>query len=40
MKDALREEWSADGALEVVPRDAIALLARDKYVTKEWNFKF
>jgi len=25
---------------EVVPHDAIALLARDKYVTKEWNFKF
>ncbi len=40
VKDALREAWGASGALEVVPRDAIALLARDKYVTKEWNFKF
>jgi lipoate-protein ligase A len=39
VKARLREAWEADEALEVVPRDAIALLARDKYVTKEWNFK-
>jgi lipoate-protein ligase A len=36
---ALREGWDAREPLEVVPRDEIALLARDKYVTKEWNFK-
>ena len=40
VKRALCEGWGATGQLEVVPRDAIALLARDKYVTKEWNFKF
>jgi lipoate-protein ligase A len=40
VKRALRDAWSADEALEVVPHDAIALLVRDKYVTKEWNFKF
>ena len=40
LKEALREAWGARQGLEVVPLDAIALLARDKYVTKEWNFKF
>jgi len=40
VKKAVRETWSASGTMEVVPRDAITLLARDKYVTKEWNFKF
>jgi lipoate---protein ligase len=40
VKRALRDAWGAAAALEVVPRDAIALLARDKYVTAEWNFKF
>jgi len=40
VKEALREAWGAAETLEVIPRDAIALLARDKYVTKEWNFKF
>jgi lipoate-protein ligase A len=40
LKCALREGWQADESLAPVPRDAIALLARDKYVTKEWNFKF
>jgi lipoate-protein ligase A len=40
VKETLREAWNAGDALEVVPRDAIALLARDKYVTKEWNFRF
>ena len=40
VKAALRETWGATEQLEVVPRDEIALLARDKYVTKEWNFKF
>ena len=40
VKAALRETWNAREALEVVPHDEIALLARDKYVTKEWNFKY
>lgn len=40
VKSALREAWKAAQPLEVVPHDEIALLARDKYVTKEWNFKF
>jgi lipoate---protein ligase len=40
VKTALREAWGANGQLEAVPRHEIALLARDKYVTKEWNFKF
>jgi len=40
VKRALRDAWGAAAALEVVPCDAIELLARDKYVTKEWNLKF
>jgi lipoate-protein ligase A len=40
IKTALREVWGAETPLETVPQDAIALLARDKYVTAEWNFKF
>jgi len=40
MKRTLGKAWGATMPLEVVPRDAIALLVRDKYVTKEWNFKF
>jgi len=40
VKRALREAWGAMEPLEVIPSDAIASLARDKYVTKEWNFKF
>lgn len=40
VKRALREVWNATEPLEVVPEDAIALLARDKYVTNEWNLKF
>jgi lipoate-protein ligase A len=40
VKKAMQKAWSADATMEVVPDDAIALLARDKYVTTEWNFKF
>ncbi len=40
VKKTLRVAWGAAKPLEVVPRDAIALLARDKYVTTGWNFKF
>jgi lipoate-protein ligase A len=40
VKKALREAWDAYVPLETIPHDEIALLARDKYVTKGWNFKF
>jgi lipoate-protein ligase A len=40
VKQALRNSWKAADALEKLPQDALALLVRDKYVTKEWNFKF
>ena len=40
VKTALRAAWNAGEPMKVVPRDAVASLARDKYVTKEWNFKF
>jgi len=40
VKKAMAKAWSAESKLEVVPHDAIALLASDKYVTKEWNFRF
>ena len=40
VKKVMEEAWSAESKLEVVPQDAIALLTRDRYVTKEWNFKF
>jgi len=40
VKRALCEAWNAHEEFGFVPREAVALLARDKYVTKEWNFKF
>lgn len=40
VKQALRSAWKAAEPREEIPRDAIALLVSDKYVTKEWNFKF
>jgi len=40
VKRAMQQAWSASEPPEVVPHDAIALLARDKYVTNGWNFKF
>ena len=40
IKKALRDAWGATRPMETVPHEAIALLARDKYVTTEWNFKF
>lgn len=39
VKRALREAWDAMETADVVSQQAIALLTRDKYVTKEWNFK-
>jgi hypothetical protein len=40
VKHALQTVWKAGTPLEVVPRDQIAFLARDKYATKKWNRKF
>lgn len=40
VKQAMRRAWKAKEALEAVPHQTIALLVRDKYATKEWNFKF
>lgn len=40
LKQAMRSAWGATDALQTIPHDSIALLLRDKYVTKEWNFKF
>jgi lipoate-protein ligase A len=40
LKQAMRKAWEATETLQQVPREAIALLVRDKYVTKEWNLKF
>jgi lipoate-protein ligase A len=40
VKQALRSAWKVADTLEELPHDALALLVRDKYVTKEWNFKF
>ena len=40
MASALRHAWKARERLEIVPQETIALLARTKYATDEWNFKF
>jgi lipoate-protein ligase A len=40
VKTALARAWSADGKLGLPPLDDIAKLAREKYSTPEWNYKF
>lgn len=40
VKRSLMDAWGASEPMKVVPHDAVALLARDKYVTTAWNFKF
>jgi lipoate-protein ligase A len=40
VKAALAEEWNANEDLLHPPLDEIAQLARKKYSTHEWNFKF
>lgn len=40
VKNALRHIWRANEPLEKIPNQRIELLARDKYVTDGWNFKF
>jgi lipoate-protein ligase A len=40
VKAALRQAWKAEEPLKGFPTEKIAALARDKYATREWNFKF
>jgi hypothetical protein len=40
LKTALRRCWNADEPLEEIPFEQTALLATEKYVLDEWNFKF
>jgi lipoate-protein ligase A len=40
VKDALRNAWRAHDHLAEVPNETISQLARYKYATREWNFKF
>jgi lipoate---protein ligase len=40
VKQTMRIAWNATDPLEEIPLGSIALLVRDKYVTREWIFKF
>jgi lipoate-protein ligase A len=40
VKAALRRAWKAEEPLKSFPTEKIAALAREKYATREWNFKF
>ena len=40
VKAALRRAWKAEEPLKGFPKERIAALARDKYASREWNFKF
>ena len=40
VKAALRRAWKAEEPLKKPPLEKIMALARDKYATREWNFKF
>jgi lipoate-protein ligase A len=40
VKAALAKEWKADEELKNPPLEEISQLAREKYDTREWNFKF
>jgi len=40
VKAALAREWGATEAAQPLPLEEIARLAREKYSTREWNFKF
>jgi lipoate---protein ligase len=40
VKDALRKAWHAHESLAEVPHELVSQLARGKYATREWNFKF
>ena len=40
IKNALAEAWAANEELKEFPNAEISTLAREKYSTREWNFKF
>lgn len=40
VKAALRQAWKAEEPLKGFPTEKIAALAREKYATREWSFKF
>ena len=39
VKAALRQAWKAEETLKNPPLEKISTLAREKYATREWNFK-
>ena len=40
VKVAMRQAWQAEEPLKNPPMEKITALVRDKYATREWNFKF
>jgi lipoate-protein ligase A len=40
VKLAMRQAWQAEEPLKKPPLEKISALAREKYATREWNFKF
>ena len=40
VKAALRQAWKTNEPLENPPLEKVSALARGKYATREWNFKF
>lgn len=40
LKAALRRTWNATGPMTNLPSERLARLAREKYATPEWNFRF
>jgi lipoate-protein ligase A len=40
VKAVLQQAWKVEKPLENPPLERITALARDKYATREWNFKF
>lgn len=40
VKEAMKKIWNAQAPLQALPLAAVGSLARDKYATREWNFKF
>ena len=40
VKAAMQKAWNADSPLDNPPLEKIKTMAREKYLTNEWNFKF
>lgn len=40
VKEAMKKVWNAQAPLPAPPLEKVSNLARDKYATREWNFKF